>query len=104
MYTIEVTNKGPAAALDVTMTAVMQVSGRFSRSTTTCGTNDFERQCDLGSLAQGASAQVTLKAIPCSDLPMVLEATVGSGSHDPNTIDNSETEVTTVIDGNICTE
>ena len=108
-YTIDVTNHGPGSAHDVIVTSEMQVSGRLFGSPTTSqgtcayvGESRYEVRCELGSLEPGATGQVTLKAVPCSDFPMVLEARVES-SQDPESANDSATEVTALVPlGYIC--
>lgn len=104
-YTITVTNNGPSDATGVVAqdnwTAASGIKGGIafkSVSTTqgTCTQSGAAITCDLGSLASGSTATVTLVLQPRSKGTLSDTATVSGNEYDPNTANNSSTVVTTV--------
>lgn len=104
-YTITVTNNGPSSATGVVAqdgwSAASGIKGGIafkSVSTTqgTCTQSDASISCDLGSLANGATATITLVLQPRSKGTLSDTATVGGNEADPNSSNNSSTVLTTV--------
>jgi uncharacterized repeat protein (TIGR01451 family) len=97
-YTLTVTNSGPAVATgvrvtdtlppDVTLVAATATQGSCSGTTTVV--------CELGTLASGSSASVTLTTKPTQAGGVSNTAAVSANEPDPQTANNSATAVTTV--------
>jgi uncharacterized repeat protein (TIGR01451 family) len=94
-YTITVTNDGPAAALasvfkDVLPSNVSYVSVKSSQGT--CAFSSKTVTCNLGTLAPGARATITLKVTRTSTkTPVVNNMSVSSGIYDNDMADNALT-------------
>jgi uncharacterized repeat protein (TIGR01451 family) len=102
-YTIKVTNKGPLAAFGVTLTDNLPKNAGFgsvSTSQGTCSIKPAKRlvTCNLGNLAAGATATVTIVVKPTSKgtISNTAQATAVSPP-DPNAANNKDTEATTVL-------
>jgi uncharacterized repeat protein (TIGR01451 family) len=102
-YTIKVTNKGPLAAFGVTLTDNLPKNAGFgsvSTSQGTCSIKPAKRlvTCNLGNLAAGATATVTIMVKPTAKgmISNTAQATAASPP-DPNTANNKDTEPTTVL-------
>ena len=104
-YTITVTNNGPLTATGVVAqdawSAVSGIKGGIafkSVSTTqgTCSQSGAAISCELGSLANGASATITLVLQPRSKGSLSDTASVNGNEFDPNTGNNSSTVLTMV--------
>jgi len=102
-YTIKVTNKGPLAAFGITFTDNLPKNAGFGSVSTSQGTCTFKPQkrlvtCNLGNLAAGATATVTIVVKPTQKgtITNTAQATATSPP-DPNTSNNKDTEPTTVV-------
>jgi uncharacterized repeat protein (TIGR01451 family) len=104
-YTITVTDYGPLTATGVVAqdawSAASGIKGGIafeSVSTTqgTCTQSGAGITCNLGSLANGATATITLVLQPRSKGTLSDTATVSGNEYDPNTANNSSTVLTTV--------
>jgi uncharacterized repeat protein (TIGR01451 family) len=104
-YTITVTNYGPATATGVVAqdawSAASGIKGGIafkSVSTTqgTCTQTGAGISCDIGTLANGATATVTLVLQPRSKGSLSDTATARGNEYDPNSANNSSTMITTV--------
>jgi uncharacterized repeat protein (TIGR01451 family) len=104
-YTITVTNNGPLTATGVVAhdawSAASGIKGgiAFKSATTTqgsCTQSGSGISCNLGSLANGVSATITLVLQPRSKGTLSDTATVSGNEYDPNTANNSSTVLTTV--------
>jgi uncharacterized repeat protein (TIGR01451 family) len=101
-YTIKVTNNGPSTATGVTLTDQFGKNAGFGSVTTTQGTCSLKPQkalvtCNLGDLASGSSATVTLVVKPVMKGTITNTAAVSATSPtDPNTANNSASTTTTV--------
>lgn len=101
IYEINVTNNGPDQASFVRM--VDSLPSQFnltsvSSSKGNCvGTTTIT--CDLGTLDTGTSATITIQGTPTSNPPgtIINIASVSTDSTDPNLVNNSATESTTVV-------
>jgi len=97
-YVAAVNNAGPNQALDATLALTLDSSliiNSVTPSQGTCGTgNTFS--CDLGNLASGSSATVTVSATPTTSGTIAGTASVTSVSVDPTLTNNQATTTTTV--------
>jgi uncharacterized repeat protein (TIGR01451 family) len=78
-YTLTVTNNGPEAAPNTTVTDTLPASVRLLSSTASSGTciGTGTLVCTLGSLGNGATATVTITVIPQSPGTTINQAKVG---------------------------
>ena len=93
-----VSNLGPNAAVDATLALDLDSSliiNSITPSQGSCGTGPSVN-CDLGGLANGASATVTISATPTAAATLAGSASVSSVSYDPTTTNNQATTSTTV--------
>ncbi|MGH9349394.1 MAG: PxKF domain-containing protein [Vicinamibacterales bacterium] len=100
-YTLTVTNAGPATAANVVLTEFVPV-GAIVRSITpsrgTCDTTvELSFDCQLGNMAPGEVATVTVVVTPTTVGPLSNTATVTSTTPDPNAGNNAATITTTVM-------
>jgi uncharacterized repeat protein (TIGR01451 family) len=97
-YTITVTNNGPVAADGVIVTDALPAGATLvsaSASQGSCsGTTTVS--CSLGSLANGASATVTIVVTTTAVGPLSNTATAAATTADPSSANNSATATTTV--------
>ena len=98
-YTITVRNNGPGTATGVQVVdsppGATVLAGPASSSQGECG-GTVTVVCDLGTLAAGAQAIVTINVIPTVTGRLRNAATVVALETDPNPANNSSTETTTV--------
>lgn len=95
-----VKNLGPNASQGVNVSLTVDPSlliNRVHASTGSCGTGTTF-SCDLGSLASGASASVTVNATPGQAGTLASVASVASVSYDP-TQSNDQSTASTVVTG-----
>jgi uncharacterized repeat protein (TIGR01451 family) len=98
-YTLAVTNNGPATATNVIVTDTLPSVVTFLSSTTTQGTCSEAGgtvTCQLGSMANGANATVTILTIPGTPGVVSNTATVSADQTDPNTANNTSTQTETI--------
>lgn len=104
-YTITVTNQGPLTANGViaqdAWSAASGIKGGIafksvSSTQGSCTQSGAGISCNLGSLANGATATITLVLQPRSKGTLSDTATVSGNEYDPNTANNSSTVLTTV--------
>ena len=108
-YVIDVTNDGPSVAPNVFVEDSLPAQVSFVSSTPSAGScqsgvvpGDPSKplKCNLGNLANGASASITVVVKVNPDVPagtiLVNNAEVSSGSADPDNSDNLWTATTTV--------
>ncbi len=94
-YTLTVTNNGPDAATGVQITDPLPAAVQIAGLGTNCrGTPVVV--CDLGTLASGASATVTIETFPTGAGTIPNQASVGSNVTDPVSGNNSASTSTTV--------
>ncbi len=99
-YTITVSNNGPDTATGVTLTDDLPDEVNFTSATPSQGNCSQALgivTCNLGDLANGATATVTVVASLPFRPTAVNQVTVNSGMPDPNPANNSDTETTIVI-------
>jgi uncharacterized repeat protein (TIGR01451 family) len=102
-YTVTVRNDGPGAASAVTLTDVLPDATFVSATPSqgTCaragkGRRDGTLTCELGSIASGASATVSIVVSPSKAGTITNTASVQAAGPDPDRADNTSTETTTV--------
>ncbi len=106
VYTLTVRNLGPNTSSKATMTDTLPLSltaGAVATTTGTCGktttsTGATKVTCDLGALASGATATITIAVTPTAAGTIKNTARVSEASAvvDPSTTNNKSTATTTV--------
>ena len=99
-YTITVSNGGPDSASSVRLSDSLPAEVSWVSTTTTQGTcsGTSAISCDLGTLASGATATVTIVVRPLITNGEVWNtASASSSTADPNTTNNSATATTSVV-------
>jgi uncharacterized repeat protein (TIGR01451 family) len=102
-YTIEVTNAGPDPATDVTVTDDL-ASSDFDLVSTTPSQGNCSVQgsqnitCNLGTLASGATANITILVTAKKPGTVTNTASVTTTEPDPESANNTVTETTTVLE------
>jgi uncharacterized repeat protein (TIGR01451 family) len=94
LYTIVVTNHGPATALDVVVTDALPAGTTLDSASPTQGScaGTSTVVCTLGTLTAGASSTITLAVVlPASTASVANTATVTGTSTDPNPANNTST-------------
>jgi uncharacterized repeat protein (TIGR01451 family) len=97
-YTITVTNNGPSTATGVTVTDALPAGVTFVSSNPSQGScsGTSTVTCDLGNLANGASATVTIVVTPTTTGTKTNTACVSANETDPNSGNDCSTATTTV--------
>ena len=97
-YTITVTNNGPNAATNVSVVDTLPASVSFVSSTASQGScsGTATVTCNLGGIANGASATVSIVVTPGTAGTLNNTATVSATETDSNAANNSATTSTTV--------
>ncbi|MEM7342920.1 MAG: DNRLRE domain-containing protein [Chloroflexota bacterium] len=101
-YTLQVINNGPSTATDVVMTDTLPVSLTVIATDATQGTGcspiGLAVSCNLGTLAVGATANITITVNVDSDVGGVITntATVASSVPDSTLLNNTTVETTTI--------
>ena len=101
-YTLAVANHGPSDATSVTVTDTLPASVEFVSATPSQGSClqlGGTVTCDLGTLAEQATAAVAIKVVPTATGTITNQASVESPLGDHNPSDNSDTEQTLVGPG-----
>ena len=104
-YLITVANDGPTSAADVVVTDTLPANTVFASaapSQGSCGLTAGVVTCQLGALANGASATINLAITPTRSMNLSNTASVTSTTSDPDAADNSSTVAVTVF-GPTCT-
>jgi uncharacterized repeat protein (TIGR01451 family) len=99
-YTLMIRNNGPRSAKGVTLTDDLPAGVTRGAVTTTqgsCGGTDSVG-CNLGRIASGGQATVTVRVTPMAPGTITNQASVGANEADPNAGDNSVSTETTVVD------
>ena len=98
-YDLQVTNDGPSDATDVTLTDTLPGSVTFVSADAeqgSCSEATGTVTCDLGSLANGETAQVTIVVTATSPGMSTNSAEVTATESDPDSANNSVMETTEV--------
>ena len=98
-FTIVVTNGGPASATGVVVTDTLPANVSYVTSTATQGTCTPAGNvvtCSVGTLANGASATITINTQANAPGAANNTATVATGSTDPNAANNASTVGVTI--------
>ena len=102
-YSTIVTNYGPSTATSVTVSETWTISsskelsaGAVTTSQGSCTQAGMRLDCELGTLASGASATVTVSLKPRGGGTLTLTASTSAAEYDPNGGNNSATKTTTV--------
>jgi uncharacterized repeat protein (TIGR01451 family) len=99
-YTVRITNNGPSPASAVAVSDTLPAGATFLSATATqgvCSANGGTVSCQLGDLANGASATVTIRVrTPAKKTTLTNTATVSGAGADPVAANNTDTETTTV--------
>ncbi len=97
-YTVLVQNLGPNAAQGVTLQAILPQSVIFGAINSTQGVCNGAGAvyCDLGSVASGSSATVTVSVTPTVSGVVAMTANVSSVSYDPVATNNQASASTSV--------
>jgi uncharacterized repeat protein (TIGR01451 family) len=99
-YTLSVTNHGSGTATGVTVTDPLPATVTLASATPsqgTCASAGGTVTCSLGSLANGATATVTIRVTATAKVTIVNTATVRANERDPNPADNSATATTRAL-------
>ena len=98
-YTLVVTSVGPDMALNVTLTDTLPATLDFVSVSGSCVYDVATDRlvCDLGDLAPGETASVTVVTMATADGPLTNMAEVTSEALDPNMADNVA-EVTVTVE------
>lgn len=97
-YTIAVTNNGPDDATGVVLTDTIPASTTFVSSSTTKGScsGNPSITCNIGALANGETATVTIRVIPNTTGTITNTASTTRNEPDSNSANNADTDITTV--------
>jgi hypothetical protein len=101
-WVAKISNNGPNQAQGATLAMNLDSSliiNSVTPSQGSCGTG-AEFTCDLGSVANGATATVTVNATPSTSGTLAGAATVSATSYDPITTNNQAT-TNTVVSGSL---
>ena len=101
-YTLTATNNGPGAAKETTVTDELPAGVTFSGATTpqgTCAQVAGTVECDVGTLASGASRTVTITVVPQAAGQLTNKAMVRGNVSDRVPANDSDLETTTVVAG-----
>jgi len=102
VYTLQVTNNGPAVAQGVTVSDPLPAQVTYSSVSATqgsCSVSGTTVNCNIGSMPVGSLVIVTINATAntfSSASTSTNIATVSSTSSDPNVTNNSSTAITTI--------
>ena len=98
-YTLGIQNSGPSSAADVTVTDTLPGGVTYNSanpSQGTCSQASGTVTCNLGSLANGASASVEIVVTPSAGGSITNQASVSATTADPALVNNAASAVTTV--------
>ena len=96
-YTIRVTNNGPGTANNVVVTDTLPSGVQFISASSQCNRLNVPAvECNLGTLAAGASSSVFIRGAPTTAGTITNTAKVKADETDPDEVNNSATETTTV--------
>lgn len=100
-YTITVNNAGPANATNVALSALLPSSGVLVSATPSAGTcsSGATTVCNLGGIANGASANVVITVLQTTAGQGTLTAQVTGSENDPS-LSNNQATSSTAVTGN----
>jgi endoglycosylceramidase len=103
-YKLTARNAGPTAATNVTVTDTLPASVSFQSATSSQGSactrpSATVVRCNLGGLASGGQATVTIKVKPQSPGTITNRATIAASEADPYIVNNTAQATTTVKPG-----
>jgi uncharacterized repeat protein (TIGR01451 family) len=99
-YTAAIGNAGPNNATGVTLVAALPADAKLLSASGTCtrsSKSDGTLTCSLGTLAAGTSTTATIAVQPTRVGTISLAAEVYADQPDPNPVNNSATETTTIV-------
>ena len=99
-YALMIANNGPGSATGVRLTDDLPdgvIRGAVTTTQGSCGGTDPVR-CNLGGIASGGQATVTVSVTPTAPGRITNEASVDANETDPNAGNNSVSTATTVVD------
>ncbi len=96
IFTIIATNNGPGGATNAVVTDNLASGYSFVNATVSKGTYNYPNW-NIGTLANGESATLTIEATVMPDALYTNTATVSATENDPNTNNNSSTVITTPL-------
>ena len=99
-YTLAVSNLGPDAASNVTVTDNLPTNAAYVSTVTpqgTCSRSGSTVTCQLGSLAAGQSVEIEVRVKPNQPATLTNTASVASPTRDPDTSNNSRTVQTQAV-------
>jgi hypothetical protein len=97
-FVATVTNAGPSASTNATLTAALPASGSLVSVTSSAGSCSTSNgvNCDLGGLASGASATATFVITQATAGSSTLTVQVSGSENDPNNANNQASSTVTV--------
>ena len=100
-YTATVTNLGPSASTNASLTALIPSSAILVSVTSSSGTCSATSgvSCDLGGIASGSSATITLVVQQTAAGPAIMSVQASGSENDPNAANNQATSTTTITGG-----
>jgi uncharacterized repeat protein (TIGR01451 family) len=101
-YTILVQNNGPSNATNVIVTDTLPAGVTFVSTSAVCISGTVTSGCNIGNLANGASASITVQVqvnsnISANTTTITNSVTVSADQLDPDTSDNTASASTTVL-------
>jgi uncharacterized repeat protein (TIGR01451 family) len=98
-FTIKVTNLGPGTATGVTVSDTLPAGVSWSENSDACSITSGVLSCSFGTLAQGASASVSVSgktdAADCGTIPNT--ASVAATNEDPTKLGNNQDSASIVV-------
>jgi uncharacterized repeat protein (TIGR01451 family) len=97
-YRVVVTNNGPAPATNVNLTDTLPAGVTFNATATTQGSCNATApvNCSIGTLANGASAVITITVLPNAAGQVTNTATVTGSEPEPDASNNTATLITVI--------
>ena len=100
-YTATVTNLGPSASTNASLTALIPSSAILVSVTSSSGTCSATSgvSCDLGGIASGSSATITFVVQQTAAGPAIMSVQASGSENDPNAANNQATSTSTITGG-----